>query len=142
MRHLNRTNIATLEGSFLEDAWASFSGSAKKVASGAGDYAKAQASAVVIGSLTGVQPTVYSNPDGTYTLTFQGSEKDRAVDGLNTAITAMRKNTDTAANPGVKYDFSGVIVPVILRQAAPYLALAVAGGAVGFWLYKQNKKKG
>lgn len=144
------TKIATLEGmelngSTLEDLWDWASSNAKaaggSTVSDATTYAKAKASALVLATLTGAQPTVASNPDGSYTISYQASQKDAVVTSLNNIMSAWKNSKATAAEPKIKYDLSNVIAPVIMRQAIPYMALAAICGGVGYALYKGTKRR-
>lgn len=139
------TRIATLEGNTLTDLWdwasSNAQGAAGTAVSDASTYAKAKASALVIATMTGVQPSVLANPDGSYTVSFQGSQREAAIAGMNKTIAAMRTNKSTDAEPKIKYDLSNVMAPVIFRQALPYIALATIVGGVGYAVYKSSKRR-
>jgi len=138
-------DIATLEGNIAEDIWDWIQGTAQgatnKTFDGTMTYAKAKAAALTIATITGVQPTVIANVDGSYTIKFLNDQKDKAVAGFNSIIAAWKSNKSTNVNPGIKYDLSNVIIPVIIRQAMPYIFMAAFGGGVAFYLYKQSQKK-
>ena len=102
---------------------------------------KANASAVALATITGIQPSVIPSSDGRYTVRYQGQAADDAADGLNAWLNTVANRVDTGSRPDVVYDMGGVVTRVVLRQALPWLIGAgIAGYLVGWYLGHDRDK--
>jgi hypothetical protein len=106
---------------------------------------KASAASVVMGQITGIQPQVIDNGDGTQTVKYTSADAADAADGLNAFLNTLRDRAlgiGTQTKEPVTYDMANVVVPVVLRQAVPWLlASAVAGSILGYLYYDYKKTK-
>jgi hypothetical protein len=102
---------------------------------------KANASAVALGTITGIQPSVLETPDGRYVVRYEGVSADDAADGLNAWLDTVANRADTGPKPDVVYDMGGVVTRVVLRQALPWLLGACITGYLAGWYLGHDRDK-
>lgn len=102
---------------------------------------KANASAVALGTITGIQPSVIQANDGTYVVRYEGENANDAADGLNAWLDTVANRVDTGSRPDVVYDMNGVVTRVVLSQALPWLLGAAIGGYLIGWYLNDTKPK-
>lgn len=104
--------------------------------------AEANASALVIGSLLGVNPrvdTVTESGSTTYVVRFSEADAPIAAAKLNQLILSWRRSVPAKGGSSVRYDLGGVVSSVIWRQ---YWWVLVLGGFAGAGIYYLGTRKG
>lgn len=101
---------------------------------------EANATALVLGTLLGVNPQVTPTAAGGYTVQYSPNDVPAASEKLNQLILSWRRGSK-AKPDGVVYNLENIVTPVIWKQYWWVLVVGAFAGAGVYWLGTKKGRK-